>query len=135
MDMTITFPGGKQVAAEFGGYRLLTDQPAASGGDGVAPSPYDYFLASIGTCAGFYVLSFCQQRDIPTDGIRLTQTPGFTVAADGRRTLTAVAITISVPPEFPEKYRTALVKAAESCAVKKAILHPPEFSVVTRVEG
>ncbi|MCK5331318.1 MAG: osmotically inducible protein OsmC, partial [Candidatus Marinimicrobia bacterium] len=62
MDMKITFPGGKKINAEYNGQIIKTDQAVASGGNGSAPEPFDLFLASIGTCAGIYVLGFCQQR-------------------------------------------------------------------------
>ncbi|NOY13534.1 MAG: osmotically inducible protein OsmC, partial [Deltaproteobacteria bacterium] len=70
--MHISFPGGVAVAAQVDGFEILTDQPVESGGQGSAPSPYDLFLASIGTCAGFYALRFCQQRNLPTEGLGLT---------------------------------------------------------------
>lgn len=133
MEMTITFPGGKRVNAAFDTFTVATDQPPSSGGEGSAPSPFDYFLASIGTCAGIYVLSFCQQRNIATDNISLTQRMEFQPLADGKKRLATVVIDITVPPDFPEKYRHALVKSAELCAVKKAIADPPEFQVRTKV--
>jgi ribosomal protein S12 methylthiotransferase accessory factor len=74
MQMVIDFPGGARVDAHFGPFTLRTDQPASGGGDGTAPTPFATFLASIGTCAGIYVLGFCRQRGLPTDGIRLVQT-------------------------------------------------------------
>ena len=135
MEMTITFPGGKRVEADFDGFTVATDQPQESGGEGLAPSPFDYFLASIGTCAGFYVLAFCRQREIPTEKIALSQRMVWETLADGKRRLGLVSIDINVPPDFPEKYRNALVKSAELCAVKKAIADPPEFVVRTRVGG
>ena len=135
MEMTITFPGGKRVDAGYNGFAVATDQPQESGGEGSAPSPFDFFLASIGTCAGFYVLAFCQQRGIPTKKISLVQRMVWETVPDGKRRLALVSIDINVPPDFPEKYRTALVKSAELCAVKKAIADPPEFVVRTRVGG
>ena len=68
MEMKITFPGGEKVNAEINSRVIPTDQPVEGGGEGSAPSPFDYFLASLGTCAGIYVLSFCQQRQIATEG-------------------------------------------------------------------
>ncbi len=134
MEMTITFPGGKRVNAAFDGMTVATDQPKEAGGEASAPTPFDYFLAAIGTCAGIYVLSFCQQRQIPTEKISLLQRIEFATDPDGKRRLARVAIEIVVPPEFPAKYHNALVKSAELCAVKKAIANPPDFEIVTRVE-
>lgn len=133
MEIKVTFPGGKKVNAELNGRVIPTDQPAEGGGEGSAPTPFDYFLASLGTCAGIYVLSFCQQRGIPADDISLTQRMEFATAGDGKKRLARVAIEIAVPPEFPEKYHNALVKSAELCAVKKAIMDPPEFEIRTLV--
>ena len=73
MDMIIDFPGGARVDAHFGPYTVKTDQPPFGGGQGSAPTPFATFLSAIGTCAGIYVLGFCQQRGIPTDGIRIVQ--------------------------------------------------------------
>lgn len=131
MEMKITFPGGKKVNAEMNGVVFPTDQPVEAGGEGSAPSPYSYFLASLGTCAGIYALSFCQQRGIATEGMSLTQRIEFSAGEDGESRLAKVAIVITLPPGFPEKYRNAIVKTAELCAVKKAITVPPEFIITT----
>ena len=127
MNMVVDFPGGLRVDAHFGPYTVTTDQPGPYGG-GSAPTPFATFLASIGTCAGIYVLSFCQQRGIPTDGIRIVQS----LEADPRTGLISkVLLDIQVPPEFPEKYKTAVIRAADQCAVKKHFEHPPQFDVFT----
>ena len=133
MEIKITFPGGKKVNAELGGIVIPTDQPVADGGEGTAPSPFSYFLASLGTCAGIYVLSFCQQRGIVTEGMELTQQMVFGTDEDGRKRLTTLTIEILLPPGFPEKYRNAIVKTAELCTVKKVIMDPPEFVITTRM--
>jgi ribosomal protein S12 methylthiotransferase accessory factor len=130
MEMEITFPGGVRVDATFGPYTVRTDQPVQGGGEGTAPSPFNTFLASLGTCAGFYVLGFCRQRGIPVDGIRLIQRTQ-TNRATGM--VEAVDLEIQVPAEFPEKYRPALVRAAETCAVKKHMESPPAFNISTQV--
>ena len=133
MEMKITFPGGEKVNAEINGRIIPTDQPVEGGGGGTAPSPYDYFLASLGTCAGIYVLSFCQQRGIATEGLLLTQSMEFAVAEDGKRKLSKVAMDISLPPGFPEKYRNAIIKTAGLCSVKKVLMDPPEFVITAQV--
>jgi ribosomal protein S12 methylthiotransferase accessory factor len=132
MTTTISFPGGKRVNAEIDGFVVATDQAREDGGDGSAPPPFSYFLSSIGTCAGIYVLGFCQARGIPTDGIRLLQHSEFDAAS---HRLTRVRIEVHLPAAFPEKYRAAVARAADLCAVKKAILTPPEFEVRTVVDG
>lgn len=131
-DMLITFGAGKRVNAEFGGFTIHTDQSAGHGGDGSAPEPFVLFLASIGTCAGIYVLSFCQNRSIPTDGIRLVQSHEY---SESRQGIGKIEITIELPITFPERYKDAVVNAANLCAVKKHIQNAPEFVVRTLVAG
>ena len=128
--MTVSFPGGKRVNASYNGFEIATDQAVDSGGDASAPEPYDYFLASLATCAGIYVLGFCQKRDISTDGISLRQS---WERDEKERRLTNVRISIEVPSDFPEKYHRALVRAASQCSVKKTLEAPPEFVVETTV--
>ena len=130
MDMVVTFPGGVRVDAQFGPHTIRTDQPQRGGGEDSAPAPFSLFLASIATCAGIYVLGFCKQRELPTDGISLVQR----IEIDPRTGLVGqIAIDIQVPPGFPEKYHEALIRAATQCAVKKHLEHPPAFEVRTVV--
>ena len=129
MEIKVTFPGGKRVNAELSGIVIPTDQPVDDGGEGSAPSPFIYFLASLGTCAGFYVLSFCQQRGIETTGMSLNQQMEFSPDQTGKKRLSRVSMEILLPPGFPEKYRNAVVKTAELCTVKKVITDPPEFII------
>jgi len=130
MEMIIDFPGGARVDAHFGPYTVRTDQPPSGGGEGSAPTPFATFLASIGTCAGIYVLGFCRQRGIPTDGLRLIQNLEVD-RLTGR--VAKVLLDIQVPPEFPEKYKSAVIRSAEQCAVKKHFEHPPAFEISTTV--
>jgi ribosomal protein S12 methylthiotransferase accessory factor len=132
MEMVIDFPGGARVDAHFGPYTVMTDQPPQGGGEGSAPSPFALFLASLGTCAGIYVLGFCRQRGLPTEGIRIVQRMGFNPAS-GK--LDRVDLDIQVPAAFPEKYHEALIRAASQCAVKKQLEHPPAIEVKTSVQG
>jgi putative redox protein len=125
--MEMTFPGGVAVDAHFEGMTIRTDQPVRHGGGGTAPAPFELFLASIGTCAGFYALRFCQERQIPTDGMSVSmaweRNPETKLISD-------IRIRITLPPGFPEKYRTAVVRAADQCAVKKHLLEAPAIEVV-----
>ncbi len=132
MEMIIDFPGGAKVDAHFGEFTVATDQPTLGGGDNSAPAPFAVFLASLGTCAGIYVLGFCKQRNLPTDGIRLVQRMESDRATG---MLTKVEIEIQVPPSFPEKYYDALIRSADQCKVKKTIENPPMFDVHTTVVG
>lgn len=128
MEMTITFPGGARVDAQFHGLTVPTDQPPSGGGEGSAPTPFATFLASIGTCAGIYVLGFCRQRDLPTDGIRIVQRMK---ANPTTGMVDVIRLEIVVPADFPEKYRPALIRSAEQCAVKKHMESPPRFEIET----
>ena len=130
MDMVISFPGGARVDAEFGGFTVKTDQPPQGGGENSAPTPFALFLSSIGTCAGIYVLGFCKQRGLPTDGIRIVQQ---TERDPATGLVGTIRLNIEVPPSFPEKYYDALIRAADQCAVKKHLEHPPVFDVKTVV--
>ena len=128
MSIKISFPGGVAVAAQVDEFEILTDQPVADGGQGQAPSPYDFFLSSIGTCAGYYALQFCRQRDLKTDNLSLT----LDIDRDPEtRKLLKVKIDIQLPEEFPGKYQRAIVRATEQCSVKKALSAAPEFIVKT----
>ena len=126
MQMTIGFPGGVAVAAEFNGHRVLTDQ-AAPLGAGTAPNPYELVLAALGTCAGFYTLRFCQERGLPTDGLGL----GLSIERHPEtQRLETVRLEMRLPAEFPEKYRGAILRAAGQCSVKKTLADPPNVELV-----
>ena len=126
MEMLIDFPGGARVDAHFNQFTVKTDQPPQGGGEGSAPTPFSTFLASLGTCAGIYVLGFCRQRGIPAEGVRLIQR----MESDPLTGLISrVSLDIQLPPEFPLKYREAVIRAAEQCAVKKHFEHPPVVEV------
>jgi putative redox protein len=126
--MQIFLKENQKVEVQYKGFSIMTDQPLLAGGDGSAPSPFDFFLASIGACAGFYVKSFCEQRGLSTEGIRLEQVMHRDPL---KRMISKIDIHIITPPDFPEKYKSAMIKAAEACSVKKHIADAPEFSVTT----
>lgn len=130
MDMMIDFPGGLKVEAHYQGYSVLSDQTEKNGGEDSAPSPFVLFLSSIGTCAGFYVLRFCKQHDLPLEGVRVVQ---HITTNSSTRMVEEIELEIQVPPEFPEKYHAALVKSANLCKVKKHFTEPPSFKTYTRV--
>ena len=129
MEMIIDFPGGARVDAHFGPYTVMTDQPPMGGGTGSAPAPFAVFLASIGTCAGIYVLGFCRQRNLPTENIRIVQRVH---ANPSTGLIDNVEMEIQLPPEIPEKYHKALILSAELCKVKQQMAAPPEFNITTR---
>lgn len=126
MEMLIDFPGGSKVDAHFGGFTVATDQPPVAS----APSPFELFLASIGTCAGIYVLGFCVQRGLPTAGIRIVERVNHSRQSG---MVEQIDLEIQVPPTFPEKYRDSLIRSAELCAVKKHLEKPPRFEIKTTV--
>lgn len=124
-EIVITLPHQRRIDAQLGGHVIHTDQPTDNGGEGVAPSPFDLFLASLGTCAGIFVQGFCAKRGLSTEGIRLVERPAY--GEDG--VLKGVDIELQLPPTFPEKYREAVVRVAQECSVKRAIAAQPQFTV------
>ena len=122
MEMTIEFPGGDRVDARYDGMTVVTNQ------DGSAPAPFELFLASIGTCAGFYASRFCRQRGIPTEGMKITQRATVDPAT---HLIDRIDLSIELPPGFPEQYRDAIVRSAQLCAVKKHLETPPRIEVRT----
>ena len=130
MKIEIDFEGKKGVNANAKGFLIKTDQPVSAGGEGSAPEPFTLFMASIGTCAGIYVKSFCDQRGIPSNKIRLIQRSSY---SREKGLVDKIDISIILPPEFPEKYKEAVIKAANLCAVKKHLADPPEIKVITNI--
>jgi len=126
MEIRIGFPGGLRVDAAVGDLVVRTDQAVANGGEGSAPEPFTLFLASIGTCAGVYALSYCRHHKLPTEGLSVTQ--HVLRDAAGRR-VERIEIEIRAPAGFPERHLKAMERSADLCAVKRAILSPPEFTV------
>ncbi len=125
MEFEIVFPGGARVdAVTEDGSVIMTDQ------EGSAPTPFNLFLASIGTCAGIYVLGFCQQRGLPTEGLRIVQRMS---RSPQTRLVDRIELDIQLPADFPEQYKDAVIRSAELCAVKKHIETPPVFDVHTSV--
>ena len=130
MEMTITFGENKKVLAEYKHFTVVTDQPHHAGGDDAAPSPFDLFLTSIGTCVGYYVLMFCRQRNISAEDIRIIQR---THQDPATHLISKIDIDIKLPAEFPDKYHDAVIKAAAQCTVKRHLQVPPLFEIKTSV--
>ncbi len=128
MRMEVVFPGGAAVEARFKGHTVLTDQPPKGGGEDRGPAPFDLFLASVATCAGYYALRFCQSRELPTEGLGLTLEP---LRDDSPGRVATIRMELRLPPGFPEKYRAAVIRAMDQCAVKRHVLEPPKFEIVT----
>ena len=123
--MEITLGEGLRVSAEFDGFSVDTDQPVASGGAASAPGPYDLFLASLATCAGFFALRFMQERGIDAAGASLTLTHDKDAASG---LATDVHLHLALPPGFPDKYRRAIVLAMDQCKVKRQLERPPRVT-------
>ena len=124
--MKVTFPGGKRVDAEYGGFTIRTDQSPKGGGEGSAPQPFDLFLASIATCAGIYVKGYCDARGLSSDGLGLEMQIEHDHEA---HRIGRLVLDITLPPGFPEKHREAVIRAADLCTVKKHMLQPPAFEI------
>jgi putative redox protein len=122
----ITFDGGKVVTAHSHGHIIRTDQPIDSGGGDTAASPFELYLASIGTCAGIYVKSFCDNRQIPADKIKIIETTEYNKETG---LPTSIKLDLQLPPDFPEKYKASLLHVAGLCKVKKSIANPPSFEI------
>jgi putative redox protein len=124
MDMEIFFPGNKRVHARYKGFVVETDQPVTNGGDESAPAPFDLFLISIGTCAGIYMLSFLEQRGLSREGagivLRQERNPET-------KLVSKITLELKLPADFPDKYRDAVIRAVEQCAVKRHLDSPPAF--------
>ena len=123
--MTFTLGPGSRVDGYTGPFTFATDQPP----DASAPTPFMLFLASIGACAAFYVQTFCRARGIPVDDIRVTQRS----EAGPTGLVERVHLVVELPPAFPERYRGAVVRAADQCTVKKHLEHPPAIDIETVV--
>ncbi len=124
MEISVSLAGGRAVEAVVGDHTIRTDQPVKDGGGGSAPSPSDLFLASIAACTGYYVLDFCLERKISTEGVGVTMR---THKNETTKMLDLVQLEIKLPAEFPEKYEKAVVRAADLCWVKKHIQKAPDF--------
>ncbi|HKK99190.1 MAG TPA: OsmC family protein [Desulfotignum sp.] len=131
MTMEISFPGNKKVVSLYKGFSIETDQPKDEGGDGSAPEPFDLFLSAMGTCAGIYVIYFCEERNIDTTGMKMSLSFDRN---EQTHLIETVHIQISLPPGFPKKYRSAVEKTAGLCTVKRNILNPPRFEISAQIQ-
>ena len=130
MDLEIFFPGNKKVFVDTGEFVIETDQSLKSGGDASAPQPFDLFLASIGACSGIYVLSFCQSRNIATEGIRLRLSTQYDQA---KKLIDQITLTVELPSDFPEHYIQPVLRSAEFCAVSKHLYNPPQIKLEAKI--
>ncbi|AFS79650.1 putative peroxiredoxin, OsmC-like protein [Gottschalkia acidurici 9a] len=124
-DIVVNFPGGKKVNAKIGDFEIKTDQLEESGGENSAPSPFELFLSSLATCTGVAVLSFCQTREINTEGLKIE----LDVTKDEKGNATNIKTHLTLPKGFPDKYKESVERIAGTCKVKRHILNPPKFEL------
>lgn len=128
MKMEISFPGGKKVDSNYNGYTVSTDQPVKDGGDDTAPSPFELFLSSMGTCMGYYALAFCRKHKVEHGDLKVTLDFDWN---EKKFHLDKVAVKIILPDNFSEKLKPAIIRSVNLCAVKKHLTDPPEFEIET----
>jgi ribosomal protein S12 methylthiotransferase accessory factor len=126
MEIKVQNPTGMRLEAQLGEFTVATDQPEADGGGNSAPSPFDLFLASLATCAGYYVLAFCKQRNLPTDGISVSMSNDWN---ENRHLAEKISMDIQLPAGIPAKYHKAIQRAAGMCTVKRHLENPPAFDL------
>lgn len=126
-DLKVVFGENYRIDVAYKGFIVKTDQPVRDGGDGTAPSPFDYFLVSLAACAGYYALAFCKERKLATEGLSVTMA---TERGEVSKMIDKVTVRLGLPAGFPEKYKFAIVKAVDHCTVKAHIQRPPQFEIV-----
>ena len=126
MEIDVRSPGGLVIEAHFGPFQVVTDQPLEDGGTNTAPSPFDLFLASLATCAAYYVTAFCRERELSTAGIGLKMTSDWN---EQTHRVENIHMALSLPEDFPERYRRAVIRVAGMCTVKRHLDHPPVFHI------
>ena len=126
-DLKVVFGENYRIDVAYKGFTVKTDQPVRDGGDGTAPSPFDYFLVSLAACAGYYALAFCKERKLATEGLSVTMA---TERGEASKMIDKVTIRLGLPAGFPEKYKFAIVKAVDHCTVKAHIQRAPQFEIV-----
>ncbi len=130
--LDVSFPGGMRVDVTTKGFVVKTDQPLDEGGENSAPSPFDLFLSSIAACAGYYLLAFCKERELPLDKAGVVMT---TAKDPVSKMIGEITIELLLPVGFPEKYAAAAVRSVDACTVKRHILNAPAFKVITRFQS
>ncbi len=126
-ELKVVFGDNYRIDVDYKGFTVKTDQPVHDGGDGTAPSPFDYFLVSLAACAGFYALAFCRERKIPVGGLGVTMT---TERGEVSKMIDKITIAVVPPAKKKKKYRSALLKSVDHCTVKAHMMRPPQFEVV-----
>lgn len=131
MEIKVNFLDNLRLEAKFDDFTVVADQPIRYKGDGSAPGPFDYFLASSALCAAYFVKLYCQTRDIPTENIRLSQN---NIVDPENRYQQIFKIQVELPADISEKDRQGILRSIERCTVKKVVQTGPEF-VIEEVEN
>jgi len=131
MEIKVNFLDNLRLEAKFDDFTVVADQPIRYKGDGSAPGPFDYFLASSALCAAYFVKLYCQTRNIPTDNIRLSQN---NIVDPENRYKQIFKIQVELPADISEKDRQGILRSIERCTVKKVVQTGPEF-VIEEVEN
>jgi len=126
MEITVNFLENLRLEAKFDDYTVVTDQPIRYKGDGSAPSPFDYFLASSALCAAYFVRVYCLARKIPTDGIRLSQN---NIVDPENRYNQIFQIDVELPDHISDRDREGILRSIDRCTVKKVVQQGPEFKI------
>ena len=126
MEITVNFLENLRLEAKFDDFTITTDQPVRYKGDGTAPSPFDYFLASSALCAAYFVKLYCLSRDIPTDDIRVSQN---NIVDPENRYNQTFQIQVELPSGILERDRLGIIRSADRCTVKKVVQQAPEFKI------
>ncbi|MBA6224056.1 OsmC domain/YcaO domain-containing protein [Colwellia sp. MB02u-18] len=126
MEIKVNFLENLKVEAKFDDFSVVADQPIRYKGDGAAPGPFDYFLASSAMCAAYFVRVYCNSRDIPTENIRLSQN---NIVDPEDRYKQIFKIQVELPESISEKHRLGIIRSIDRCTVKKVVQTGPEFVV------
>ncbi|TLP69971.1 OsmC domain/YcaO domain-containing protein [Pseudomonas nitroreducens] len=131
MEIKVNFLDNLRLEAKFDDFTVIADQPIRYKGDGSAPGPFDYFLASSALCAAYFVKLYCQTRDIPTDNIRLSQN---NIVDPENRYKQIFKIQVELPADISEKDRQGILRSIDRCTVKKVVQTGPDF-IIEEVEN
>ncbi|MDP3210904.1 OsmC domain/YcaO domain-containing protein [Methylotenera sp.] len=126
MEIKVNFLDKLRLEAKFDDFTVIADQPIRYKGDGSAPGPYDYFLASSALCAAYFVKLYCDTRNIPTENIRLSHN---NIVDPENRYQQTFKIQIELPPDISDKDRQGILRSIDRCTVKKVVQTGPEFLI------
>lgn len=124
MQVQVKYLENLKLEALFDDYRVISDQPVRYKGDGTAPGPFDYFLASSAMCAAYFVLVYCKARNIPTEDISISQN---NIIDPENRYKQKIVITLEIPESISQKDRDGMIASIDRCTVKRVVQNNPDF--------